>query len=308
MSLRLTSSATSASALSSSIFQDNSIESSNRTVLAQLKVPGALKVRTQSPRSESPLSVATTPPMSPCSCSPPPEDWIRRGFQSSPRADLVAARRALEVHDQAVTAAESEVMSDNIAREHILPRKRASGGGVPVFVMLPLDSIRHDNTVNRRKAMNASLQALKSAGVEGVMMDVWWGLVERESPGQYNWSGYRELLDMVKKHGLKAQAVMSFHQCGGNVGDSVFIPLPKWVVEEIDKDNDLAYTDQNGRRNYEYVSLGADTLPVLKGRTPVQCYADFMRSFRENFKDLMGDTIVVCLLSFFEISATSSAS
>lgn len=73
----------------------------------------------------------------------------------------------------------------------------------------------------------------------------------------------------------------------------ISIPLPKWVVEEIDKDQDLAYTDQWGRRNYEYVSLGADTIPALKGRTPVQCYADFMRAFRDNFKHLLGNTIVV---------------
>lgn len=71
------------------------------------------------------------------------------------------------------------------------------------------------------------------------------------------------------------------------------IPLPKWAVEEMDKDPDLAYTDQWGRRNYEYISLGCDTLPVLKGRTPVQCYADFMRAFKDNFKHLLGDTIVV---------------
>lgn len=116
--------------------------------------------------------------------------------------------------------------------------------------------------------------------------------MERDSPGNYNWGGYAELMEMCKKHGLKVQAVMSFHQCGGNVGDSVNIPLPKWVVEEMDKDPDLAYTDQSGRRNYEYLSLGCDTLPVLKGRTPVQCYADFMRAFRDNFKHLLGDTIV----------------
>jgi beta-amylase len=92
--------------------------------------------------------------------------------------------------------------------------------GVPVYVMMPLDSVTMSNTLNRRKAMNASLQALKSAGVEGVMMDVWWGLVERDTPGVYNWGGYTELLEMAKRHGLKVQAVMSFHQCGGNVGDS----------------------------------------------------------------------------------------
>ena len=73
----------------------------------------------------------------------------------------------------------------------------------------------------------------------------------------------------------------------------ISIPLPKWVLEEMDKDQDLAYTDRSGRRNYEYVSLGCDALPVLKGRTPIQCYADFMRAFRDHFADYLGNTIVV---------------
>ncbi|KAK9664737.1 hypothetical protein RND81_14G064400 [Saponaria officinalis] len=176
--------------------------------------------------------------------------------------------------------------------EHAAVEVEKKAEGVPVYVMMPLDSVKMDNSVNRRKAMKASMKALKSAGVEGIMMDVWWGLVEREEPRVYNWGGYVELIDMAKSCGLKVQAVMSFHQCGGNVGDSVTIPLPKWVMEEMHKDQDLAYTDQWGRRNYEYVSLSADTLPVLKGRTPVQCYADFMRAFRDQFKHHLGDTIV----------------
>lgn len=201
-------------------------------------------------------------------------------------------------HSTATEAAASAATTGNESAaeyemEHVLGMSEGkSEKGVPVFVMMPLDSVKSENKVNKRKAMDASMQALKCAGVEGIMMDVWWGLVERENPGEYNWGGYAELLEMAKKHGLKVQAVMSFHKCGGNVGDSVTIPLPKWVVEEVDKDQDLAYTDQWGRRNYEYLSLGCDTLSCLKGRTPVQCYADFMRAFRDNFKHLLGDTIV----------------
>lgn len=71
------------------------------------------------------------------------------------------------------------------------------------------------------------------------------------------------------------------------------IPLPRWVAEEMERDPDLCYSDQWGRRNYEYLSLGCDTLPVLKGRTPVQCYADFMRAFRDQFESYLGTTIVV---------------
>jgi beta-amylase len=91
---------------------------------------------------------------------------------------------------------------------------------VPVFVMLPLDTVTMGGKLNKARAMNASLMALKSAGVEGVMVDAWWGLVEKDGPMNYNWEPYVELVQMVQKHGLKLQIVMSFHQCGGNVGDS----------------------------------------------------------------------------------------
>jgi beta-amylase len=86
--------------------------------------------------------------------------------------------------------------------------------------MLPLDTITIGGNLNKPRAMNASLMALRSAGVEGVMVDAWWGLVEKDGPLKYNWEGYAELVQMVQKHGLKLQVVMSFHQCGGNVGDS----------------------------------------------------------------------------------------
>ena len=59
---------------------------------------------------------------------------------------------------------------------------------------------------------------------------VQWGAVERQ-PGQYDWSGYQELFTMVKAKGLRVQAVMSFHACGGNVGDYAQVPLPDWVLK-----------------------------------------------------------------------------
>lgn len=105
---------------------------------------------------------------------------------------------------------------------HALPSAHApkNDSRVPVFVMLPLDTVTLGGNLNKPRAMNASLMALKSAGVEGVMVDAWWGLVEKDGPLKYNWEGYAELVQMVEKHGLKLQVVMSFHQCGGNVGDS----------------------------------------------------------------------------------------
>ena len=57
-----------------------------------------------------------------------------------------------------------------------------------------------------------------------------WGAVERR-PRQYDWSGYAQVFEAVKAAGLKLQAVMSFHACGGNVGDSAQVPLPPWVLK-----------------------------------------------------------------------------
>lgn len=163
---------------------------------------------------------------------------------------------------------------------------------VPVYVMLPLDTVSPEGRLQRARALNASLMALRSAGVEGVMVDVWWGLVEKDGPLRYNWEPYLELAQMVERNGLKLQMVMSFHQCGGNVGDSCSVPLPPWVLEETRRDPDIVYADRLGRRNPEYISLGCDTLPVLMGRTPIQVYSDYMRSFKDRFNCYLGHVIV----------------
>ncbi|KAK6947954.1 Glycoside hydrolase, family 14 [Dillenia turbinata] len=156
--------------------------------------------------------------------------------------------------------------------------------GSPVFVTLPIDALSTSGQMKRQKAMAQSFRALSAAGVEGVIMEVWWGLVERDKPRVYNWQGYFDLVLLARRCGLKIRAVMAFHQCGSGPGDPYWIPLPQWVLEEMDKDPDLMY----GRRSTEYLSLGCDILPVLQGRSPVQAYSDFMRNFRDTFRPFLG--------------------
>ncbi|KAG0472788.1 hypothetical protein HPP92_014645 [Vanilla planifolia] len=193
---------------------------------------------------------------------------------------------------QACSAAQpTEAVAVEGEKLHGLNCETVSGRRVPVFVMLPLDTVGIGGGVARPRVLNASMAALRSAGVEGVMVDVWWGVVEKAGPGSYDWEAYAEVVRMAERHGLKLQMVMSFHQCGGNVGDSCKIPLPPWVLEEMNRDPDIVYTDRSGRRNPEYISLGCDMLPILRGRTPIQVYSDYMQNFRERFKDYLGNVI-----------------
>lgn len=69
-----------------------------------------------------------------------------------------------------------------------------------------------------------SFRALALAGVEGVVMEVWWGLVERKQPMVYEWEGYSEIVELARKCGLKVRAVMAFHQCGTSPDE------PHWLV------------------------------------------------------------------------------
>ncbi len=57
-----------------------------------------------------------------------------------------------------------------------------------------------------------------------------WCAAER-SPQQYNWLAYRQLFEVVRCAGLRLQVVLSFHACGGSVGDTAHVPLPSWVLE-----------------------------------------------------------------------------
>ena len=84
----------------------------------------------------------------------------------------------------------------------------------------------------RIKALTISLKALKLAGVHGIAVEVWWGIVERFSPFVYNWSLYEELFKLISESGLKLHVALSFHSnmhSSSRVKGGVSLPL--WIVE-----------------------------------------------------------------------------
>ncbi|KAL4573020.1 hypothetical protein LXL04_019813 [Taraxacum kok-saghyz] len=158
---------------------------------------------------------------------------------------------------------------------------------VPIYVMLQLEIITTDNVLKDKEGLEKQLKQLKEAGVDGVMCDVWWGIVESKGPKQYDWSAYRTLFQLVQDYKMKMQVVMSFHQCGGNIGDVVNIPIPHWVREVGVTDPDIFYTDRAGNRNVEYLTIGVDNQPLFGGRTAIEMYSDYMKSFKENMVDFL---------------------
>ncbi|KAJ0921190.1 putative beta-amylase [Helianthus annuus] len=133
----------------------------------------------------------------------------------------------------------------------------------------------------------SQLTTLKSVGVDGITVNICWGIVEANTPRDYNWEGYNQLFSIIRQSGFnKMQVLMSFHEC---VGDDAHIPLPKWIKEIGEKNPDIYFTDGQGTRNTETLTWGIDEERVLGDRTAVEVYTDYMRSFRDEFDELFQD-------------------
>eukprot|EP00123_Amoebidium_parasiticum_P008684 comp18958_c0_seq1/m.21219 comp18958_c0_seq1/g.21219 ORF comp18958_c0_seq1/g.21219 comp18958_c0_seq1/m.21219 type:complete len:603 (-) comp18958_c0_seq1:423-2231(-) len=189
------------------------------------------------------------------------------------------------------TAEGTRVLVKKLDTGNMDPSKTTEKKSVPVYVMMALDPTLNDH-------IRWQLTRLNELKADGVMFDVWWGWCEPK-PQEYDFQRYVDIMKFCQQQGLKCQAVMSFHACGGNVGDSVNVPIPQWVHDLEATVPELYYKDQEGRVNKEYISLSCDTLPVFPSkegpgkRTAVDCYRDYMAAFRDASLEFLEDGTLV---------------
>ncbi|OVA15072.1 Glycoside hydrolase [Macleaya cordata] len=195
-------------------------------------------------------------------------------------------RSRIQVAVRAAIQSEAS-LSEKISEDTTTMTKRSKPeGGVKLYVGLPLDGVSDCNTLNHARAISAGLKALKLLGIKGVELPVWWGIVEKEGMGKYDWSGYIALAKMVQEAGLKLRVSLCFH-----ASKEPAISLPQWVSRIGEAQPDIYFTDRSGRRCTESLSLAVDDLPVLDGKTAMQVYQGFLESFKSSFSAFMGSTI-----------------
>jgi len=81
-------------------------------------------------------------------------------------------------------------------------------------VMMPLNSVSvSGDLVENYDGYDLQwiLKQWKKNGVYGLMVDVWFGIVEKK-PKEYHWEPYIKLCQHLREAGLKLQTVMSFHR------------------------------------------------------------------------------------------------
>ena len=191
----------------------------------------------------------------------------------------------------------SQTTSDNNTKRTTIKKKKKNEI-IPLFCRLAPDAISITNFLTKSKALKVGFDALRVAGVRGVHVTVFWGIVENE-PQVYDWQAYEELFAIVDKVGeLEVSVEFAFHarECGGNDGDGCTASLPVWVHEIASREGkegnpELFYMDQSGLRENAVISLFAEgdesLLPTGDGKTfrsANQCYEEFMASFVNTFE------------------------
>jgi len=122
-----------------------------------------------------------------------------------------------------------------------------------------------------------TLRKAKALGITSITLDIWWGLVQPNNSSDFNWEYYDKVLNIIAAEGLEIDPILSTHQCGTNIGDDVFIPLPEWFRRLI-KENGWAYVSEAGNVSDEVASIWA------RGALPY--YSRFWAAFRNRYAHL----------------------
>ncbi len=130
------------------------------------------------------------------------------------------------------------------------------------------------------RAFRRQLAIAQGMGIDAVATDIWWGKVEAQGDQQFNWDYYDRLVAEIEAANLHWIPILSFHQCGGNVGDDCEIPIPSWIWTHFPRvfPRDLQYVSENGNASPEVVALWADPLVIPQ-------YQEFMFAFSQRYSD-----------------------
>ena len=116
-----------------------------------------------------------------------------------------------------------------------------------------------------------------------ISVDVWMGLVNPEE-GVFDFSYYRLLFSTIIEYGFKILPIMSFHQCGGNIGDTVYQPFPAWLWKKMASMStgdvsDMKFVSEYGNASVEYPAPWAVEYAV-------PFFTKMMEEFQKEFADL----------------------
>ncbi|RFA20353.1 family 14 glycosylhydrolase [Subtercola boreus] len=180
----------------------------------------------------------------------------------------------------------------------------ATGDSPTVNAMAPLWMADWASDGPQWQAFTRQLTEFKRIGGTGISVDVWWGKAAL-TPTSYSWGYYDKTFAAIKAAGLSIVPVMSFHQCGGNVGDDgdckTPITIPSFVWDPMTVGGIVGTRPADNYYQSEYGNISRETVSPW-GLTAARTYQqmkNFMNAFEDHFSsgatDLRGSISEVAL-------------
>lgn len=162
------------------------------------------------------------------------------------------------------------------------PAQAATATNNPAFTANVMAPLWVD--ASQMSTFEAQIQTAKEYGVDAVSVDIWWGKVET-SDQVFDWSYYDTLFTKIKARGLKIVPILSFHQCGGNVGDTCNFPLPSWVWAKYQGQTLNGVTlDANGlKHKSEQGNFSSETIQGWADGLVTGEYSAFATAFKNRY-------------------------
>ncbi len=129
------------------------------------------------------------------------------------------------------------------------------------------------------------LRKVEAYGVDAVSVDVWWGDVEGRRDNRFDWSYYDRVFRTITAAGLDIAPILSFHQCGGNVGDDYTSLLPGWLWKKYAgrKLDGVRIGPHGLQHRSEQGNWSSETVQGWADRLVANEYRDFTRAFTRHF-------------------------
>jgi beta-amylase len=126
----------------------------------------------------------------------------------------------------------------------------------------------------------------KKLGAESVSSDVWWGLIEPKDQA-FDFRYYDRMAQAVENAGLKWVPILSFHQCGGNVGDDAYVPLPSWLGAKYQALDPSSGADALFAKS-EQGNVSHESISPWGSEAALGEYEGVMRAFQRHFASKAG--------------------
>ncbi len=174
-----------------------------------------------------------------------------------------------------------------VAQEDVPGPVAAGNPGFTANVLAPLK-------VTDFADFESDLRTVAAYGVDAVSVDVWWGDVEGAGDNVFDWSYYDRVFELITANGLDLAPILSFHQCGGNVGDDYTSLLPAWLwpkyADRSYRGVELGLTGLQHRS--EQGNYSPETVQGWADQVVANEYRDFTRAFADRYGTLYGEDVV----------------